>query len=177
MAERRPALVTVGGWIASGKSTVARGLARELGADLLVADEIRAEHAARGEREALAPGFSSVVYEELFARARTALSEGRPVGLYSTFRSRSLRARAREVAARCGADFRFVECRAGEDVCRARLREREEGGAPGWLTMFEHFLPLWEEPDELPHDQREVVDTSGAVPPSPRAGSHAARSS
>ncbi len=163
-------LVTVAGWIASGKSTVARGLAAHLSAELVVADEIRAEHAAGGQPEAYAPGFSAVVYDELFARARGALDEGHSVVLDATFRDRDLRARARRLAAECGASFRFVECRAGEEVCRARLREREMAGAPGWLAMFEHFLPLWEDPDEIPAAEREVVDTSGAEPlaPAPR---------
>ncbi|MDJ0848533.1 MAG: ATP-binding protein [Myxococcota bacterium] len=156
-------LVTVGGWIASGKSTVARGLADELSAELLVADEIRAEHAAGGE-PAYVPGFSSVVYADLFARAREALTSRRSVVLDGTFRDRDVRGRARALASDCGATFRFVECRAGEDVCRARLRAREDAGSPGWVAMFEHFLPLWEDPDEIPAAEHEVVDTSGVAP-------------
>ena len=164
MAQRPLVLVTVGGWIASGKSTVARARADALAAELFVADEIRADYASGGRREAFAPGFSAVVYKDMLENARGALAGGRPVVLDGTFRSRDLRDEARRLARSSGAAFRFVECRAGEAVCRARLREREAAGSPGWLAMFDHFLTLWEAPDEIPADEHEVVDTSGAEP-------------
>lgn len=155
-------LVAVGGLIASGKSSVARRLAAQLGAELLCADEIRADLAERGAPDALLPGFSRRLYPELLARARAVLADGGSVVLDGTFRSRALRAAARNLARECGVPFRFVECRAGHAACRERLRRRERAqGRPGWLALFEHFLELWEAVDELPAEEHLMVDTSG----------------
>jgi len=152
--------VAVGGLIASGKSSVARRLAAQLGAELLCADEIREDLFARGARDAFVPGFSRRLYPELLQRARVVLAEGGSVVLDATFRTRELRAAARGLARECRVPFRFVECRAGHAACRERLRQRAEG-RPGWLAIFEHFLGLWEPVDELPSEEHVVADTSG----------------
>jgi predicted kinase len=128
----------------------------------LVADEIRGELAESHPDDSLRSGFSETVYAELFAHAEQALAAGRSVVLDGTFRSRRLRAQARAIASRCGASFRFVECRAEPELCRERLRCR--ANAAGWLAIFEHFLPLWEPPDELADDERAVLDTSRTAP-------------
>jgi predicted kinase len=159
-----PVLVAVGGWIASGKSSVARRLARALSAELLEADELRAELLRMGRREAVAPGFSPELYAELFRRARDHLASGRPVVLDATFRSRRLRDEARRLARELSLPFRLVECRAGESACRERLRAREAAGEAGWQALLDHFLPLWEPPEEVPAGERVVIDTSGPLP-------------
>jgi predicted kinase len=159
-----PVVVAVGGLIASGKSTVAGRIANQLSAEVVSADETRREFFERGERGAFTPGFSKTVYPELFRRARAILESGKPVVLDGTFRSRSLRAAARKLAADHRVPFRFVECRAGAATCRDRLTEREESeGHRGWLSLFEAFLGLWEPVDELPEEEHVVVDTS--LPP------------
>ncbi|UCE85705.1 MAG: AAA family ATPase [Deltaproteobacteria bacterium] len=156
-----PALVAVGGLIASGKSTVAARIASQLSAELVNADEIRQEFFELGARRAFAPGFSRAVYPELFRKARGVLASGKPVVLDATFRTRRLRAEARALAAEHRGAFRFVECRAGEDRCRERLRERERAqGRQGWCALFDGFLELWEPVDELPESEHVVVDSS-----------------
>ncbi len=159
------ALVAVGGLVASGKSTVSRALAERLSAVRIEADEVRAAFERAGEHEAFVPGFSDVVYEQMFADADKALGEGRRVVLDGTFRSRERRAHARELAGRHGAAFRFVECRADEAVIRQRLAERDD--PKGWLAMFEHFLTIWEPVDELHDDELFRLDTSQPCVPVP----------
>lgn len=159
-AAARRLLVAVGGKIASGKSTISRRLAGILGAELVVADEMREELAAMGRSDAYVPGFSSTLYAEMFRRAATHLAAGHAVVLDATFRSHRLRGEARDLARRQATPFRFVECRAADAVLRARLLEREARGEPGWTRLFEHFLPLWEPVDELPADEHVVLDTS-----------------
>jgi predicted kinase len=155
-----PRLLAIGGPIASGKSTLARALAAQLEAELLSADALREALHREGSEGALLPGFSTRVYVELFARAAQELAQGRNVVLDGSFRTRELRARARELAAEQGATFRFVECRASLETCRERLRRREEEtGHSGWLEMFEHFLPLWEPVSELDPPEHVIVDT------------------
>lgn len=154
----------MGGWIASGKSTVAALLSQELAAECLEADELRGELERLGRRDAFVPGFSPELYAELFRRARSLLASGQRVVLDATFRSRRLRDEARELARELGVPFRLVECRAGERACRERLRAREDAGEPGWLELFEHFQSLWEPPDEVPPEEHVVVDSSGPPP-------------
>ena len=95
------ALVAVGGVLASGKSTVSRTLAEQLGAVRIEADELRAAFERAGASGALVPGFSDVVYEQMFADADKALGEGRRVVLDGTFRSRERRRHARQLAVHC----------------------------------------------------------------------------
>lgn len=160
-----PFLIAVGGLLASGKSTVSRAVAAELDALHIEADELRATFDRAGRRDALAPGFSETVYDEMFARADAALAAGRAVVLDGTFRSRERRARARELARRHGAIFRFVECRVPEERVRERLTRRDD--AKGWLAMLDHFLPLWEPADEIDEGERVVLDTSGPLEHAP----------
>jgi uncharacterized protein len=156
-------LVVVGGWIASGKSSVARAAGARLLAPVLEADALRAELEAAGSAEAQLPGFSETLYPELLARAEPLLAAGRSVVLDGTFRARALRAAARELALRHGAAFRFVECRAPRETCRARLAARgDPAEVRGWLSLFDHFVAAeWEPVCELSPREHLVLDTSG----------------
>ncbi len=156
-----PRLVAVCGLVASGKSSVAERLAALLGAEHVGADETRRALFEAGESEAFVPGFSKQVYRELFERAAAALDAGRSVVLDGTFRTRRLRAEARQVAAERGLPFLCVECRAAVEVCRERVRARERAGERGWEALFEKFLTLWEPLEELPPGEHAVLDTSG----------------
>jgi predicted kinase len=158
-------LVAVGGLLASGKSTISRAIAAQLGAVRIEADELRAAFERGGRADAFVPGFSDVVYQRMFSDADKSLGQGHRVVLDGTFRSRDRREQARELAQRHGAAFRFVECRAEEAVIRERLRQRQD--PEGWLAMFDHFLTLWEPVDELPENELVRVDTSQPDSPIP----------
>jgi uncharacterized protein len=154
-------LIVVGGWIASGKSSVARAAGAWIGAPVLEADALRAELEAAGCAEARLPGFSETLYPELLSRAEPLLAAGRSVVLDGTFRTHAQRAAARELALRHGAAFRFVECRAPRETCRARLAERgDPEEVRGWLSLFDHFVATeWEPVSELPPREHRVLDT------------------
>jgi predicted kinase len=155
-------LVVVGGWIASGKSSVARAAGAWLRAPVLEADALRAELEAAGCAEARLPGFSETLYPELLARAEPLLAAGRSVVLDGTFRARAQRVAARELALRHGAAFRFVECRAPREICRSRLGARgDPEQVRGWLSLFDHFVASeWEPVRELAPREHRVLDTS-----------------
>jgi uncharacterized protein len=167
--------VVVAGRIASGKSTIAREVAARMDATLLVADRIR-EHAladlaregsaAEARLRALERSVDDAVYVQLLLRAGEALAAGRSVVLDAAFPRRALRAAARELAARHGARFRLLECRAGEAVVLARLAARasETGVALGrWLALRDAFDARFEPPDELFAAERLQLETSGAA--------------
>jgi hypothetical protein len=167
-----PAVVAVGGLVASGKSTVARHLAREIGAPVVSSDRTRdfllgarlSEdlHEVHWEA-AYEQGFCDRVYDEVMRRAGAVLSSGRPVVVDGCFRSAAQRSRAQAQARRFGHPFLFVETRVPDDVNRQRLRERSIRDAEPdstWLEIADELRSQWEPTDELPPEERETVDTS-----------------
>jgi uncharacterized protein len=166
-----PAIVAVGGVIGSGKSTIAECIGPEIGAPIIDADRTRkamlgveATHQLSDPvwSGAYDPGFTERVYAEVLRRAEVVLASGRPVVIDASFRSRAMRDAARELAVRNGVPFRFVECRAGREVCRARLVEREarRGVSDGRLSIFDEFCARFESVLELPSDEHIVLDTA-----------------
>jgi hypothetical protein len=173
LAAHRPALlspsvVCVGGIIASGKSTIADRLGVEMSAPVIDADRTRKamlgvpvtrhldEAAWTGAYD---PGVTDKVYAEVMRRAAVVLASGRPVILDASFRSASMRAAARELARRHGVPFRFVECRADPEVCRARVVGRARGVSDGRIEIFDAFRARFEPPDELDRSEHVVIDT------------------
>lgn len=177
-AERRPvlgaAVIAVGGIIASGKSTVAAHLGFEKSAPVVDADRTRKQmlgvRVTKPVHEgswqgAYDPAFTEEVYAEVFRRAQVVVGSGRSVLVDASFRSRALRIRARELAARLGVPFRMIECRVDPDLARARLRERAKGASvsDGRLEIFDDFVARWEPVDELPAEEHLVLDTSRPI--------------
>lgn len=166
-----PTLVAVGGIIATGKSTIAQAVGADLSAPIVDADRTR--KAMLGVKPtqpvrtgawsgAYDPSFTDDVYAEVLRRAEVVLASGRPVIVDASFRSRAFRQQAKALAERRGVAFRFVECRADPEVCRARLRERAKGQpvSDGRLEIFDDFVASWETVDELPDGEHIVVDTA-----------------
>lgn len=166
-----PMLVCVGGIVASGKSTVADHLGIELGAPVVEADRTRKHMLgiapsvrveAGSWSGAYDPAFTERVYAELLRRAGVVLASGRPVVLDASFRSREMRRAARTLAQKHGVPFRFVECRASNEVSRQRLARRdvEAGVSDARLSLLEDFRSHFEPPDEIDPGERVVLDTT-----------------
>ncbi len=177
-AERQPmigpALVAVGGLIASGKSTVSTRLANQMPAPIVDADRTRKQmlgiRATQPMHDgswqgAYDPAFTAQVYDEVFRRAEVVLASGRPVIVDASFRSRDLRTRARDVAARRGVPFRMVECRVDPTIAKERLRERARHASvsDGRLEIFDDFVARWQAIDEIPVGEHLVLDTSQSI--------------
>jgi predicted kinase len=147
-------LVAIGGLVATGKSTVAKHVARRLGAPRVVADRVREallDH-ARGDAVhelAWAPELAELVYGGLLARADAALASGRSVVLDACFASAARRRAAEALARSHGARFVFGVCRAPREQIdeRLRLRDERDGGPPGgWRTIARAVARGWEPP-------------------------------
>jgi aminoglycoside phosphotransferase family enzyme/predicted kinase len=165
-----PVLVCVGGPVASGKSTVAESIARELSAPVVATDPTRkhlqgvapsASLDAPPWRDAYDPAITERVYAEVLRRASVVLSSGRPVVIDASFRSRDMRHRASDLATARGVPFFFVECRVAPEVARERLRRREGTSAvsDARLPLFDDFWARFEAVDEVPDRQHVVLDT------------------
>ena len=170
----RPAVVAVGGVIASGKSAIANRLSAELSAPVIETDRTRKSvlgvNALRPLHEPAwsgpySPAFSDRVYDELFRRAGVVLASGRPVVLDASFRSAPLRRMARDLAKAHGVPFRFIECRATPEVCRERLAERarQRTVSDGRLAIFDEFCARYEPVVELGADEHLVLDTTKPI--------------
>jgi uncharacterized protein len=166
----KPAVIAVGGIIASGKSTVAARIAALANAPVVDADGTRKGMLGVSSTTpmhdpawtgAYSPDVTERVYSELIRRAGCVLSSGRPVVLEASFRARASRRKARELAHEIGVPFYFVECKASPDESRLRLRDRAAQGSvsDGRLEIFDDFVAHWEAVEELPHEEHIVVDT------------------
>lgn len=167
----QPLLVVVAGQVASGKSALARVLARRLGAAYLEADRVRGDllgsAAATGEARgwaSLAPGLEEQVYGELLRRTEDALDFGRALVLDACFPLSAQRLAARSLARRRGAAFLLVECRAREEVVRQRLAARDAGSHPGgWQAVHDELAERWQPVAELAPGEHRRVHTDGPL--------------
>jgi aminoglycoside phosphotransferase family enzyme/predicted kinase len=161
-----PRLIAVGGIIASGKSTLAEALGRELAVPVISSDRTRKSlHGVaateRLESAAYAADASAAVYAEVLRRAAVVLGSGRSVIVDASFRTRDARAAVGALARQARVGFRFVECRASEAVTRARLRAREQARSvsDARLELYDSFVSSYEPVLELSENEHSVVDT------------------
>lgn len=161
-----PVVVAVGGLIGSGKTTLATAIARQYGMPAISADATRKSlaglrHGERGPQEIYSPEFTRQVHDELLRRAALVLASGRSVILDTSFRSRALRARTRDLARKQGGRFLFAECKVPEEVARARLRRRARGVSDAREGLYDEFVRGFEPVDELPPAEHVEVDMTG----------------
>jgi aminoglycoside phosphotransferase family enzyme/predicted kinase len=132
-ARDRPTLWVMVGLSGSGKSVLARELARRIPAVCFRSDRVRKELAGvPGETRLGDAHYSadavSAVYSELRRRARKLISEGVDVILDATFLAYDERQKTRELARDLKIDHRVVECECPDSEIRRRLAAREAAG-------------------------------------------------
>jgi aminoglycoside phosphotransferase family enzyme/predicted kinase len=171
IAGSEPMVLVVMGRIASGKSTLAKSLAGELGWELVSSDRLRKQLAAvpphkRGsaaERQRLyAKSMTNRTYDALLKRAADRVRKRRSVILDATFGRRRHRDRLRNVLDRAGAVFRFVEAQAPDNVVKRRLKSREEKAreiSDARLEDFEVLSGSYEPPSELSMRELLIIGT------------------
>lgn len=114
-------LIIMTGLPGTGKTTVSRALAREIGAAVLSTDKIRVERPGRPRFSRSAKGG---VYERLFDRAGARLRDGENVILDATFYLERLRRAGAAVGRRAGVPAFIVEVVAPVPVVRRRMERR-----------------------------------------------------
>ncbi len=176
-----PALIAVGGMIASGKSSVARRGAELLSAPVLSSDRTRKHLMGKAATESIAneawagaysAETTQATYDELWRQAGLILASGRPVIIDASFRSRSMRARARDLARSHGAAFLMLECVASKAVLLERLLARETAGpqeSDARSELLEEFDKKFEPVSELPETEFVRIDSTGTEAETSRA--------
>ncbi len=157
-----PTLIVTLGLPASGKSTLAEGLAGRLGLVHVSSDLVRKELAGVHPTEHLAerfgegaysPSMTRRTYAALRRRAARWLRRGRSVVLDATFGQPQERAAVRRLAARANARLVVLHCRADEATLRDRLAARSDraktGASDARLELWPALKAAFSEPTEL----------------------------
>lgn len=133
-ATMRPALVAMTGLSGTGKSTLARAVARATGAAFLDTDVIRKSPAylggdlAKMRGDAIySPDWTRRTYDRMIAEGQEAVGRGIAAILDGTFLDRALRDQAARAAHHLGVPLVFVEVVCDEDVVLRRLEQRMRG--------------------------------------------------
>jgi len=129
-AAARPLAVLVTGLMGTGKSTFARALADEIGAEVLRTDVLRdALFPADGRSDAFGegryqPDVRDRVYDELLRQAGRRLAAGSSVILDGTFSKGAYRDEIIRRGCEAGADVFIVECVCPREVAMQRIESR-----------------------------------------------------
>lgn len=164
----RPLVVVVGGAPGTGTSTLARGLATELGATRLSTDELRSEvlgepagSADPGvERGRYDPASVSRDYDELLARADGELSSGMQVVLDASWSTDDRRELVRALGRRRRAALVELCTTAPTEVAARRVERRRRAGVDASEATPEVARRLAERRDPWP--TAEVIDTTSS---------------
>jgi uncharacterized protein len=151
----RPTVIAVMGLSGTGKTSVARSIAVELGLPVVSSDAIRKElfkQAAHQEgygEGIYGPEANRLTYQALLDRGRNLFEENRGVLLDATFQRADDRRRARELASALGAEWRLIECQVAPDLLKSRLANRTADGLSDatwetYLRQREQFEPVTE---------------------------------
>jgi aminoglycoside phosphotransferase family enzyme/predicted kinase len=166
-----PTVIAVAGLSGTGKTSLARAIAGELGLRVVSADSVRKSIFEMGKQTyAYGEGPYSkeanrLTYTKLVEAGRALLSEGRGVVLDATFRRDADRAMARDMASAAGASWRIIECRLSPDLVRSRLERRaarNEGLSDAtWDTYLRQRGEF--EPLDDSTDTHLALDSSGSL--------------
>ncbi|MDZ7701575.1 MAG: AAA family ATPase [Halobacteriales archaeon] len=134
-------VVVVCGLPGVGKSTVSRAIADAVDGVVLRTDVIRQEIV---ENPVYTAAEKRRVYDELFERAREHAGEGRTVVLDGTYRRRTYRDRARDLAAELDTGFDLVNVRCDEAVVEDRIAAREDDASEADFAVYEQYRDSFE---------------------------------
>jgi aminoglycoside phosphotransferase family enzyme/predicted kinase len=151
IAGSQPAVLVVMGGVASGKSSLAAGLSRELGWPVHSSDRIRKTLAgvpllkrlnAEGRRFLYSEAMTRKTYSALGAAARLSVRSGTGAILDATFGRRELRDEMLRLLTKGGAVVRFIQAQASDAVRRRRLAGRSTGRREISDARLEDFAAL-----------------------------------
>ena len=170
-----PMVVVVMGRPASGKSTLARSLGRELGWEVVSSDRTRKNLAGvplyrRGRpatrRRLYSEKMTTKTYGTLLQEAVDRLRERRSLIIDATFGGRQHRANLREKLGALGVDCCLIETQASNEILKSRLIERERKTnevSDARLEDFEMLTRSYQAPVEVAQHRLITIDTGRSL--------------
>jgi uncharacterized protein len=156
-----PTVLVIMGRAASGKSTLANALGRELGFKVISSDRTRKELAGipffqrvkgAARRGLYSKAMTNETYKKLFQDAKTQLDRHTSLILDATFSRRDYRDELRSLLDSKSASYSFIEAQAPDVAVRQRLEQREgmtDVVSDARLEDFEMLTRSYEAPDEI----------------------------
>jgi aminoglycoside phosphotransferase family enzyme/predicted kinase len=164
----RPALVLIGGLPGTGKSTLALGLAKQAGFEVIRSDSVRKELAGLAlgasapddwRAGVYTPEWTERTYEECLRRAEIALLQGKRVIVDASFGSESLRMRFIGAGRALSIPVMWFVCEATSDRVRLRLAQRRGDVSDASIAIYERARQSWEPAGPISASMRVEIDT------------------
>ncbi|MBS1811196.1 MAG: AAA family ATPase [Acidobacteria bacterium] len=131
---QKPTVIAVCGLSGTGKTSVARAIASELGLRVISADAVRqslfgdAKKPSGYGEGAYTTEASRRTYQKMLTTGQEFLAANRGVILDATFQRAADRNSARQMAMNAGADWRIIECTLAPEFVQQRLEQRAARG-------------------------------------------------
>ena len=170
-----PTVLVVMGRAASGKSTLANGLGRELGLEVISSDRTRKELAGvplfqrvKGAARLClySEAMTNETYKKLCQYAKTQVDRYASLILDATFSQREYRDELRRLLDSRSANYRFIEAEAPDEVVKQRLEQRKGAThvvSDARLEDFEILMQSYQEPSEIDKHHRLHVATDRPI--------------
>jgi aminoglycoside phosphotransferase family enzyme/predicted kinase len=167
-----PVLILTAGLMGCGKSYQARHLAARLNAKTIRTDVLRKEMLNINPTDRYVENFgqgiysdniSRMTYDKAYELAEAEIKSGKAVIIDASFKRRSERQKARQLAARLDIPFYIIECTCTDKVVKMRLEKRvkeKDNASDGRWEIYVLQKNDFDEINEVPPDQYFKVDTS-----------------
>ena len=171
----QPDLFVFMGFIASGKSTLARAWADTFSLPYYNSDVVRKELAgfSASSRQSDAfhqgiytPEMTRKTYDALLGYAKKEMTSGSSVVLDASYSTRSERDLVCQSASECGSRLFFILCQCDEEETRLRLAKRvrdSQAVSDATWEIYQKQVQHFKYPDELPSHALIVIDTKAPV--------------
>jgi hypothetical protein len=168
----QPVLILTAGLMGSGKSCQAHALAARLGAEIIRTDILRKElfHIKPMDRyyEDFGQGIysddiSRLTYDKAYDLAAQKIKQGKAVIIDASFRRRTERHKALDLARNLGVHFYILECVCPDKITKKRLDGRirnNDNPSDGRWELFHKQKDDFDAIDEVPADCHFKIDTS-----------------
>jgi predicted kinase len=168
----KPTVIIVAGLSGTGKTSLARAIAGEMGLRVISADAVRKSIFEMGSTQyqygegPYSSEANRLTYEKMIEMGKSSLDRYGGVVLDATFRRASDCVMARDMASKVGANLRFIECKLSPESIRVRLEKRtllKEGLSDATWTTYSHQRNEFEPLVDLPSGWHLAVDTAGTL--------------